>query len=259
MQVVIFEVEVFKLFALVMIRFSGLVVSAPFLGSGNFPVIGKVGLAALCAMVVTPALPALDARLPDEALPYAMIALGELAIGLCMGFVMTLTFAAIQVAGQVMDMLSGFAMVNVFNPAMETQVPIFGFFYFILAMLYLLAIDGHHMMLRFIFVTFEKIPIGGFVLQPELCRQVGRWGSAMFVDGLIVAAPLAAALFLAYVTMGLLGRVVPQIHLFVVGLPLTVGLALLVSSLIIELYLVSVHGMFNRMWHNVESLMRGMT
>ena len=255
----IFEVEVLKVFLLVMTRFTGLLVSAPVLGSRNFPVIGKVGLAALSAMIVTPLLPAFTEPLPAEALPFGMLALGEAAIGLTMGFVMTIAFAAIQVAGQIMDMLSGFALVNVFNPAMETQVPIFGFFYFIIAVLYLLVLDGHHLMIEHLVITFEKVPVGGFVLHPELFREVGRWGSAMFLDGLILAAPLAGALLLAYVTMGLMGRIVPQIHLFVVGFPFTVGMALLVSAFIIEIYLLALDGMFNQMWRNVGTLIDGMT
>lgn len=252
----IFAVEVFRLFILVMIRFTGLLVSAPVLGSSNFPVIAKVGLAALSAMLVTPMLDALPAPLPTETLPYIMMGLGELLIGLMMGFVLTLTFAAIQVAGQIIDMLSGFALVNVFNPAMETQVPIFGFFYFLIAVLYLLVLDGHHLMITHLVASFEAIPPGGVVVAPDAMLEVSRWGNLLFVHGLVVAAPLAGALLLAYLTMGLMGRVVPQIHLFVVGFPVTIAMSLLVAALTIETYLVIMRHLFDQMWRNVETLVR---
>ncbi len=254
----IFEIEVFKVFVLVMVRISGLIVAAPVLGSGNFPLMGKAGLAAMTAMVITPVLPALPETLPGDMLSFAIIGASELAIGLMMGFVMTLAFAAVQVAGQIVDMLSGFALVNVFNPALETQVPIFGFFYFILAVLYLLALDGHLIMLEHLIITFEHIPIGGLVLRPELLREVGVWGRGMFVDALFIAAPLGGALLLTYITMGLMGRVVPQIHLFVVGFPVTIGMALILTALTIEVYLIVLDGMFGRMWQNVADLIRGM-
>ncbi|MBN2308593.1 MAG: flagellar biosynthetic protein FliR [Candidatus Hydrogenedentes bacterium] len=255
----LFEVEVFRLFLLVMIRFGGLIVAAPILGSRSFPTIAKVGLAALSAMLVTPVVPALPEPLPEGMLEYALLGMGEAVIGLMMGLVMQLVFATVQVAGQIVDMLSGFALMNVFNPALETQVPIFGFFYYVMATLYLLALNGHHLMLMAMASTFQDIPIGGFVVQPELFREVAVWGRAMFYDGLLIAAPPAGALLLAYVSMGMLGRVVPQIHLFVVGFPVTIALGLLTVAFALSTYLRYLDGMFFQMFKNVETLIRGMT
>jgi flagellar biosynthetic protein FliR len=258
MPLAIFEIEVFKVFALAMVRFAGLILAAPILSSNNFPMQAKAALAALAALAVLPAIPAQEA-LPTGLPAFGLLAIGELLIGIMMGSVMTLTFAAIQVAGQIVDMLSGFALANVFNPAFETQVPVFGFFFFVLAGLYLLVLDGHHMMLRHLALTFDRIPLGGFVLRPALLLDVARWGSLMFLDGLLIAAPVAAVLLLAYVTMGLMSRVVPQIHLFVVGFPITLALSLFTAALFIEAYLVYVRGMFGRMWDNVLRLLPSMT
>ncbi|MCC6486368.1 MAG: flagellar biosynthetic protein FliR [Candidatus Hydrogenedentes bacterium] len=254
-----FEVEVFKVFLLVMARFSGMMVSAPVLGSRNFPVIAKVGLVALSAVLITPTVPALDAPLPDAPAAFALLAAGDLLIGLMMGFTMTLVFAAIQVAGQLLDMLTGFAMMNVFNPALETQVPIFGFFLYVIAVLYLLVLNGHHMMIKAMAASFEGIPLGGFVLNPALLREVSTWGSVMFYDGLMIAAPVAAALLLAYVTMGLLSRLVPQIHLFVVGFPLTIAMGLILVALSMSVYMNLLDGMFVRMFRDVHTVVRAMS
>ena len=255
----IFEVEVFKVFLLVMVRFAGLIVSAPVIGSRNFPARAKVGLSAMIAILITPSVAALEQPLPTEALAFVRFGAGEVLIGLMIGLVMTLVFGAVQVAGQVIDMLSGFAMMNVFNPALETQVPIFGFFLFVIAALYLLVMDGHHMMITAMVSTFRRIPLGGFVIRPELLREMSMWGRAMFYDGLRIAAPAAGALLLAYVTMGLLGRVVPQIHLFVVGFPVTIALGLLTVAFMLTSYVQILDGMFYRMFQNVETLIRGLS
>lgn len=255
----VFEVEVFKVFALAMTRISGLLVAAPVLGSRTFPVRAKAGLAVLMAILVTPSIPALGETLPSDPFEYGILALGEVSIGLMMGLMLTLVFAAVQVAGQVIDMLSGFALMNVFNPALETQVPIFGFFLYILAALYLLAVDGHHLMLRALVGTFRGIPLGGFVARPALLGAVTSWGTVMFVDGLLLAAPVAGALLLAYVTMGLMGRVVPQIHLFVIGFPITIALALFMMALFVGAYLRLLDGIFAGMFEGVEQAIRGMT
>src|SRR5208283_2123199 len=134
----------------------------------------------------------------DDAVAFALMAGGELAIGMMIGFVMTIVFGAIQVAGQILDMQSGFGMMNVFNPALETQFPIFGFLLFIIAMLFLMVTNMHHLMLRAIVSTFARIPLGGFVARPALLWQASQWGREMFLDGLIIATPVAAALMVAY-------------------------------------------------------------
>ncbi len=255
----VLDVEVFKLFVLVMVRISALLVSAPVLGSRNFPIRAKAGLAALMAILITPSLPALAEPIPTEMLPYGVMALGEVSIGLLMGFVMTLIFSAVQVAGQVIDMLSGFALMNVFNPALETQVPIFGFFMYVVAALYLLAIDGHHIMIRALVSTFTRIPLGGFMLRPELLAQVQVWGRGMFLDGLLIAAPVASALLLAYVSMGLMGRVVPQIHLFVVGFPVAIAMAMLMMASFLGIYVGLLDGMFDHMFDGLVGMIEGMT
>lgn len=252
------ELEIFKLFLLVMVRFSGLMVSAPVLGSANVPLIAKVGLSFFGATLVTPALPMLDVGLPDEPISFAVLAIGEFLIGLLVGFVVGLVFAAVQVGGQIMDLQSGFGMMNVFNPALDTQFPIFGFFLFILAVLYMLVTNLHHVMIFGFVHTFEVIPIGGFAADPPLLWEISRWGDAMFIDGLIIAAPVAAAMMLAYVTMGLIGRVIPQIQLFVVGFPLTIGTALLITALSIGIYLQVLDGMFDRTFERVDLLIRGL-
>lgn len=245
------EVEIFKVFILAFVRFTGLLVSAPVLGSGNVPARVKVGLALLAAMLMTPTIPALAQPLPSEPIPFAIYGVGELLIGLTIGFAMTIVFAAIQVGGQIMDLQTGFGLINVFNPALETQVPIFGFFFFLLGALFLLAVDGHHEMIRALASTFRVIPLGGFVVRPVMLRELSSMGSAMFYDGLVIAAPVAGAMMLAYVTMGLVGRVVPQINLFVVGFPITISIGLLVVAFAIQVYMAILKGMFSDMWHNV--------
>lgn len=252
------ELEYFKLFALVLARFSGLVVSAPVLGSANFPMMGKAGLSALAALIIVPAISGAGTPLPDSPIAFAMLAIGEIMVGLILGFIMTLVFASIQIAGQIIDLQTGFGMMNVFNPALETQFPVFGFFMFIVAVLYLLAINGHHLMIRALVSTYNHVPVGGFAAKPALLLELAGAGQGMFADGLILAAPLAAAMLLAYATLGLLSRVVPQIHLFVVGFPLTIAIGLLLMSLVIGVFLRAMDGLYDRMFHQVDALIRGM-
>ncbi len=252
------EVEIYKLFLLVLVRFSGLMVTAPVLGSNSIPMRARVGLAALTALVVTPTLPQLGFEIPDDPLGFGSMAIGEFLIGLIIGFVVSLVFAAIQVGGQIIDMQSGFALMNVFNPALETQFPIFGFFLFIIAVLVLLVTGGHRLLLWALFQTYEHVEIGGFVAQPQLLWEAATWGREMFIDGLMIAAPVGTAMLLAYLVMGLIGRVVPQIHLFVVGFPITIGMALFLTALTLGVFVAIFDGMLFRAFEKVETLVYGL-
>lgn len=252
------EIEIFKLFLLVMVRFSGLMVSAPFLGSSNVPLTAKVGLSFFGALLITPTIPLLAESLPVAPLAFSVLAVGEFFIGLMVGFVVGLVFASVQVGGQIMDLQTGFGMMNVFNPALGTQFPIYGFFLFILAVLYMLVTNLHHVMIIGFAHTFDVIPIGGFMAEPALLWEISRWGDAMFIDGLIIAAPVAAAMMLAYVTMGLIGRVIPQIQLFVVGFPLTIATGLTITALSIGLYVQILDGVFERTFIRMDTLIRGL-
>jgi flagellar biosynthetic protein FliR len=252
------EIAVVQLYVLVLARFAGLVVSAPVLGSSNFPMQAKVGLAAAMALVLTPVLMDSAPALPESPLAFALMGAGEFLIGLLVGFALTLMFNAIQVAGQIIDLQTGFGMMNVFNPALDTQFPIFGFFLFIMATIYLIILDGHHLIIYGLVSTYESVPVGEFMVRESVLLEIATLGHLMFVDGLIIAAPLAAAMLLAYVSMGLLGRVVPQIHLFVVGFPLTIGVGLLLMSLIMGVYTRTLDGLFGRMFHAVDNLIQAL-
>jgi flagellar biosynthetic protein FliR len=92
-----------------------------------------------------------------------------------------------------------------------------------------------------------------------LLRQVSLWGSVMFYDGLMIAAPVGAAMLVAYLVMGLLGRVVRQIQLFAVGFPVTIALGLFITALSLDLYVRLLDGMFHDMFRNVSDMIKGMT
>jgi flagellar biosynthetic protein FliR len=253
------EIEVLKAFLLVLVRMSTMIAVAPVLSSANLPVIAKAGLAVFSALIMTPTLFPLEEPLPNEMIALGYLALGEAMVGIIIGFVMTLVFSAIQVGGQLIDLQTGFGMANIVNPAFETQVPIFGFFLFLIAVLYLFIINGHHEMIRAIASSYDTIPFGGFTPRPALLLEVSRWGREMFIDGLMIAAPVATAMLLAYATMGILSRLIPQIHLFVVGFPVTIALGLFVMAFSIGMYLNLLDGMLWRMFKSVEIAIRGMS
>lgn len=222
----------FPEFLLILIRVGALLVTAPVFSTRLIPVQWKIAFSLFFALLLLPLLPALPEQ-PPTLWHWMSLAVEEAVFGLTAGFVTSLSLAAIQVAGQVLDVQIGFGMVNVIDPQVGTQVPLIGSFYQILAMLIFLLSNGHHQLLRAAVASFHAVPLDRFTLAPALQPYIVQLYSNAFVLGLKLALPVLATLLLTDVGIGLMSRAVPQMNLFVVGLPvkIMVGLIALLLSM----------------------------
>ena len=102
-------------------------------------------------------------QIPDTIAGYVLQLLGEVLIGCILGFITQIVFAAFQLAGQLLDMQIGLGMVNVLNPQSGIQVPLFGNFLYLFALLCFFAVNGHYVLLSCIVQSYKILPIGGGV------------------------------------------------------------------------------------------------
>lgn len=184
---------------------------------------------------------------------YIFLVVKETLIGLMMGFFVMLFISALQVAGQFIDVQMGFGLANVVDPQTGTQVPIMGFFKYYLGMLIFLSLDIHHYIIHAYVDSFQQIPIGNLYLSGS-----GRFAefavtafSGMFVLALKIAAPVVFCLLLTTVALGITARTVPQMNVFVVGMPLKIALGFLVTYLSLPTFLFVLDALFTEM---VESI-----
>jgi len=255
----IFEVDVFLLYVLVLMRISGLLVSMPILGSRNIPMFTKAGLAGILAMIITPLIPPLSSEFPRTLSSFVLTGALELIIGIGMGFIVTIMFSAVQIAGELMDMQTGFGMMNIFNPAMETQFPIFGFFLFLIWAMFFLLIDGHLAVIRVLCESYKTLPIGNiYVPEKGLGLEMAKLGSVMFIYGVRLAGPVLVSMLLTYAVLGVFGRAVPQINLLIIGFPITIGLGLMIIGICIGIYVGVFEEMMKESINEVRLFLRGL-
>jgi flagellar biosynthetic protein FliR len=95
------------------------------------------------------------------------------------------------------------------------------------------------------------VPVGGFRYDPALLALISKSFGDMFGLAVRVAAPALGALLLTMVSLGVIGRVVPQINLLIVGFPLTIAVGLAMIAVSIEIFFVVLQGTFDRMWHDI--------
>jgi flagellar biosynthetic protein FliR len=219
------SVEQAEFFFLALTRILAMIIQVPMLGGQNIPSQVRIGLGVLLALILFP-IQTLPLNAPSlDLLGLTLSIAKEILIGTLAGFAAVLTFAAVEIAGEVMGSGSGFSSDRVFNPAMNNSSAAFNQLFIMTALLIFILMDGHHTFIIAIQRTFEIIPVGGEIPMEKI-NDLGHLTSQLIISGVQLGLPLLAALTLADLTLGLLSRVAPQVQVYFLGLPLKVGMAL---------------------------------
>jgi flagellar biosynthetic protein FliR len=238
----------FTLFLLILVRIGSLFVVTPVFGGRNVPSYFKVGLAFFCSVILVTLLKDVTIEFTDI-FSYAAIILKELAIGIILGFSSYLVFSAVYLAGQIIDIQIGFGMVNVLDPLHDTQVPLTGNFLYIITLMFFLIMNGHHVLLTALFKSYNLIPVNSFVFNDILFNNMLNIFYETFAIGFKISIPIIAASLLAEIALGILTKTVPQMNVFVVGMPLKVGVGLVTLFAMIPMFLSTMDLIFNKMYN----------
>ncbi len=155
-------------------------------------------------------------------------------VGLALGFLVSLVFAAVQSAGNLIDLFGGFQLAAAFDPLSMSNGAQFSRLYAMTATVLLFASDAYQVIIAGLARTFEALPLGTGLDLAVLGERLTAGLTDMFVAALQIAGPLIAVLFLADVGLGLLTRVAPALNAFALGFPLKI---LLTISLGVMAYL----------------------
>ena len=243
---------------LVFIRIGAILIMAPLFGSRNVPFQLKAGLSLVLAMVIFPVAGFQAVYLTG--IPSLITAMmGEVLIGVIIGFTARLIFSAVQLAGQLIGFQMGFGIVNVIDPQTSTQFSIVAQFQNIMTLLIFLALDAHYWFILAISSSFELIPPLGFCFTNSLMEAIVSLSCDMFVIAAKVAAPVIAVLLFTSVALGLIARTVPQMNIFIVGFPIKIAIGLLGVGLSLPLLSVMLRNLFRRMGEDIIVLMKLMS
>ena len=205
------------LFTLILGRVGALVATAPLLSSVAAPRRVRALLAVAMAMLITPLYAASPVAGRLDVPTFARMLVGEVLVGLLLGLGMTILLSGVQVAGQIVSQISGMALGDVFNPALDDNVSVFTQMFYFVTIAVFVAIGGHRMMIEALIDTFEWAPPGEAHLGDSYGEAVLTMLSQSFELGVRAAAPLMVALFLSTVVLGLISRTLPQINTIVIG------------------------------------------
>jgi len=240
---------------LILLRVSVVMALVPVLGNNAVPAQAKIGLIALLTVILYPVVsPAVPAISPSP-LVFVLLGVQEILIAGILAMLGQLIFSAVQFAGQVMSYQMGMAIANVFDPATSAQGAVVAQLVSVLAMLMWLAVGAHHTFILALADSFSVMPIGApwSITGWDLLNDAA---AEMFVLAMRLVAPVLLLLFFVYVALGLVSRAVPQIQVFFVSFPLTVGLGLLTLALALPAFMSLVHDGFAGLSHDVPYFLR---
>lgn len=213
-------------------RILGLLATAPPFSNAAVPRRIRLLLGLAITFAVAPALPPPPAVTPASGIGLALLA-QQMLIGLTMGFAMRLVIAAVDFAGEAIGLQMGLGFATFYDPDSTAQTPVISEFISLLALLVLLAMNGHLMILATLAQSFHALPIGGTQLAAGSWWNIAHAGGMIFSAGLLLVLPIVCAMLITNIALGVLTRAAPQLNLFAVGFPVTLigGFVILVLSL----------------------------
>jgi len=245
------------LFTLYFARVSAFIFVVPLFSSRNAPPALKIALSFFLALIfITVNSPSVDSSLLDAAI-YVPALITELGIGLILGFFVSFIFAAFHVAGEHIGYQMGFAVVNVFDFASQQQVSLVAQFLFTLAMLLFLNLNLHHGMIATWHGSLLLAPPGRVALAALSVADVVSVCQDFFLIAFQLAAPLMAFLILADISLGIIARIMPQMNVFFVGIPVKIAFGLFMLASAVMAYGVVLERGSTRILQDVLMFVKG--
>lgn len=246
----------FDLFLLVSLRVLAFVAASPLTSMSVWPSWAKIALAFGVSYVVVPMV---SVSVPNIfRSPGAFVVDGtiEVIIGLLLGFIATLIFSAIAIAGQIADIQIGFGLSQVLSPGQTAPMGIFANFYNLLFTLYFIGMGGLDGLMLSVLHSFQVIPVSSLHLPSQWPGMLLQLMAMVMALGVELSAPLLAALFLSDITFAFLSRAVPQMNVFVVGLPVKVFAGLTIFALMMPGVIYVFHRLFMFLFQQMQSMLQ---
>jgi flagellar biosynthetic protein FliR len=215
--------------------------------------------ALLSVAIVIPVAPRLAPQIPLPIDTATLIAIGaeQVAIGAALGFLTAILFAAVQSAGNLIDVFGGFSLAFAVDPFGYQGNAVFGRFYNIIATALLFATDAHQLVLRGFTQSYKAIPLNGALSWEAFTRMLTVGLGEMFVAALQIAGPLIAVLFCTDVALGLLSRAAPALNAFNLGFPAKILMTLIIAGSALLLLPSALAALTDKAVHAVLNVLAG--
>lgn len=251
------ETQFFSFF-LIFIRVSGILFAAPLFGNPIVPNKLRISLGLVIALILTPVIQLNPWSYTPGPFIFLYLVVGELLIGLIIGFAAKLLFAGVQLSGQLIGYQMGFAIANVLDPISGSQISLFAEFEHFVALLIFLSINAHHLFIKAIVNSFQLIQPLQFQPQGIMFEKIIAMAGKMFVLAVQVGAPIIVVLLFTNVFFGIMARTVPEMNIFIVAMPLGIAIGLFALGISMPFLANLLTKTFHTLSSDLMVLMKGM-
>ncbi|MDI6601739.1 MAG: flagellar biosynthetic protein FliR [Thermoanaerobacteraceae bacterium] len=241
-------------FLILFSRVIGITILNPIFSRKEIPYVVKIGITLYITIIIANIISPASIDYNMAALSFILIK--EFLIGLIIGFVSYLFFNALYIAGELIDMSMGFGIVNVLDIQNNIQVPIMGNFIYILSILIFLLINGHYYFISAVFDSYNLLPVGILNIDENFLQFSINIFTQIFVIGFKLSAPVVITVLLTDIALGILSRTVPQMNVFMVGMPLRVLIGIIIMIIVLPMYIFSLDSLFNKSFDGIYNIMK---
>src|SRR3954449_236931 len=220
-------------FMLVFARIGAMVMLLPGFGETNIPARIKLSIALLLTLIILPLHRQAYQVDMNSLTPLLVLMLHEIVIGIVLGATARVTLSALQVAGSVIAQQLGLGFVTAIDPTQGQQGLLIGNFLTILGLTLLFATDSHHLVIAALNESYANFAPGEFVPSGDIAALATRAFAAAFKIGMQLAAPFLVFGLVFNMGLGVLARLMPQMQVYFVGVPLSILAGFLIFALVI--------------------------
>lgn len=236
-------------------RILGLIATSPLYGNNSVPARLKIGLGILLTVVIAPLVPPGPAKDP-VGWDGLLITVQQVIIGLALGFTMRVVFATVELAGEIIGLTMGMGFATFFDPQTKGRSSSISQFLALIATMAFLSINGHLILLSTLVESFTTLPISAAPLHGIGFFQIAQWGSKIFSTGVQLSLPIVSALLITNVALAILTRAAPQLNIFGIGFPLTLGIGFILVWLMLPYMAVPIENLFLTGFEKIRQIAR---
>lgn len=240
------DVAYYTAFILVFLRILSFFIVVPVFFPKGTPNILKVAFSALFSLIILSSIDYSGLNGIDSNFIFIIKCMSEVITGLLLGYLTNLCFFSIRFAGQLIDMQIGFAMINMFDPTLNSNSTLLEHTFYLFGVVTYFVLDAHHILIKELVQTFNILNLGEFILSQESAMFVIKTFIDFFILGFKIAIPIILIILLTDLVLGLVARTVPQLNVMILGLPLKILVGLTSIAFMLPIITKCIITIFNK-------------
>lgn len=214
----------------------------------------KIGLGLILSFMVIPGVDYVTVAKISNNLDIVMLAMNEIITGLVLGYIVTLVFDMIKMAGNLMDMQIGLAMASMFDPTTKSTATLVERLVYWISIIIFFIVDGHHILLKSIMESYEVVSLGKTVIFDSTLMLMLENTSKLFIIAVKIAVPIVLIIIITDLVMGLVSRSVPSLNIMILGIPVKIVVGLSAFILGLPVLISTLEGVFNQIPNLIKGL-----